>query len=300
MPDSPTVPIRVSVVIPAYNAAGFIGRALESVRAQSVAPIETIVVDDGSTDGTAEVVERGWPSVRVLRQANAGPGAARNHGVREAAGDWIGLLDADDAWLPEKLEKQLPLTAGERVGLVHATRQTADAVPDTVGFDRLWERNCIANSSALVRRAAWCEVGDCDEDRALISVEDYNLWLRMAAAGWEIVTCRHDLIRYICEAGHLTSRHESYARAEIANIASVAARLGLDAATVEAKRLRTLDEQGRLLLYHRRVAPARNYLLQPLRRRPTAVRLGSCRCACLPRPLLELRRSARQRAMARP
>ena len=94
---------RVSVVIPAYNAAAYLRRALHSVLAQTVPAHEIIVVDDGSEDGTADYVERTFPMVRVLRQPNGGPGAARNRGVREASGDWIGLWDADDMWLPEKL-----------------------------------------------------------------------------------------------------------------------------------------------------------------------------------------------------
>src|SRR5438046_1692298 len=85
-------PPRISVVIPAYNAAAFIRRAIQSALVQTLLPCEIIVVDDGSQDGTAEFVERNFPEVRVFRQQNAGPGSARNHGVREASGDWIGLL----------------------------------------------------------------------------------------------------------------------------------------------------------------------------------------------------------------
>jgi glycosyltransferase involved in cell wall biosynthesis len=94
----------VSVVIPAYNSAGWIAEALASVAAQTAPADEVLVVDDGSTDGTAELVES--LGARCLRQANAGCAAARNAGVRAATGDLIAFLDADDLWTPEKLEVQ--------------------------------------------------------------------------------------------------------------------------------------------------------------------------------------------------
>ena len=144
-----------------------------------------------------------------------------------------------------------------KVAIVHATPLGSEYVPDHVSFEWLWRHNCIVNSSVLVRRAVWESVGGCDEDREIISVEDYNLWLRIAAAGWDIVTCREDLIIYICEAGHLTSRYEKYARAELANVDRIASQLNLDARRIEEKRTRTYDEQGRLLLYNRRIEPAR-------------------------------------------
>ena len=99
----------VSVVIPAYNAADHIARALDSVLAQTHRPDEIIVVDDGSTDNTAAVVKRYGPAVRYIRQENAGASAARNTAIKAAASDWIAFLDCDDEWLPEKLELQLAL-----------------------------------------------------------------------------------------------------------------------------------------------------------------------------------------------
>ncbi len=91
----------VSVIIPAYNEAGRIAAGIESVLAQTRAPAEILVIDDGSTDATAAIAAR-YP-VRVIRQRNAGISAARNRGFREATGSWIALLDADDLWLPERL-----------------------------------------------------------------------------------------------------------------------------------------------------------------------------------------------------
>lgn len=96
----------VSVLIPVFNGARFIAAALESVAAQTLAPCETIVVDDGSTDGSGEVAAR-FPFVRVIRQENRGAGAARNRAVAEARGDHFAFLDADDLWKPEKLARQM-------------------------------------------------------------------------------------------------------------------------------------------------------------------------------------------------
>ena len=94
--------------MPAYNSAAFIRRAIESVWAQTHLPLELIVVDDGSSDDTAAVAAAVDPRTKVVRQPNGGPGAARNRGVKESSGDWIAFLDADDAWRPNKLERQLP------------------------------------------------------------------------------------------------------------------------------------------------------------------------------------------------
>ena len=99
-------PIKISAVIPAYNSAAHIQRALDSVLTQTRPADEIIVVDDGSTDGTAEIVRSYGDKVRLIEQANSGASAARNAGILAATGDWIALLDADDEWLPEKLKMQ--------------------------------------------------------------------------------------------------------------------------------------------------------------------------------------------------
>jgi len=99
--------LTVSVVIPTYNRAGLLGRAIQSVLSQLGRPDEIIVVDDGSTDGTAELVRTlAEPRIRYIRQSHAGAGAARNRGVSEATRDLIAFLDSDDEWLPGKLALQ--------------------------------------------------------------------------------------------------------------------------------------------------------------------------------------------------
>lgn len=98
--------VRVSVIVPVYNGERFLAEALDSVLAQSSAPYEIIVVDDGSTDGTPEVAARYRERVRYLRQDNAGPAAARNAGLMRAGGEVMAFLDADDLWHPDKLARQ--------------------------------------------------------------------------------------------------------------------------------------------------------------------------------------------------
>jgi glycosyltransferase involved in cell wall biosynthesis len=101
-------PYSVSVIIPAHNASEYIGRAIESVLAQTRKPDEIIVIDDGSVDNTAEVTKK-YKSIRYIHQENAGPSIARNIGIEAATSEWIAFLDADDEWIPEKLELQTEL-----------------------------------------------------------------------------------------------------------------------------------------------------------------------------------------------
>ncbi len=100
----------ISIVVPAYNRADLIGETVSSILAQSYLRWELVVVDDGSTDGTAEAVARagrGDSRVRCVRQANSERAVARNRGIREARGEWVAFLDSDDLWLPTKLERQV-------------------------------------------------------------------------------------------------------------------------------------------------------------------------------------------------
>lgn len=112
--------MKVSVIIPTYNRQTHVLRAIDYVLAQTVVVDEIIVVDDGSTDGTAEaILSRHGSRVNVLRQQNQGVSAARNHGIREARGEWIAFLDSDDVWLPTKMQRQFEAIAvlGDGVGV---------------------------------------------------------------------------------------------------------------------------------------------------------------------------------------
>lgn len=280
----------VSVIIPAYNAAAFIHSAIESALAQTCAPLEILVVDDGSRDETAEVVARYPAPVRLLRKENGGPASARNLAAREAQGEWLALLDADDSWHPEKLARQLPYGDDPKIGVVHCSTR---ALEDPITFERLWKRNCIVNSTVLIRRSAFRAIGGFDEDRAVIGVEDYNLWLRLTAAGWTVATCPEQLFSYTPTPGSLTNQVERFANAELANAERIVTLLGLTQAQLRAKRAAICEEYGRVLLWKRQMVPARRYLLQGLREFPTLSRVAWWMAASLPPQILNSYRELR-------
>ncbi len=155
----------VSVVIPCFDAAPYIRDALDSVLAQSHSPIEVVVVDDGSSDESANIAESYGSPVRVIRQLNQGESVARNRGLDEARGDWIAFLDADDKWVPSKLKLQLE-AADQSTVCVHNNVQEfgnksnvscIESVDEVTRYsiEALAVRNCFITPSAmLVRRAA--------------------------------------------------------------------------------------------------------------------------------------------------
>ncbi len=127
----------IAAVIPAYNRAGLIGRAVESALGQTRPADEVIVVDDGSTDGTAEVCRGFEPRVRFVRQANGGASSARNRGVDEARSDWIAFLDSDDYWTGDHLEKMTEAieATGEKADLYFCDMR----MPPGSAADTLWQ-----------------------------------------------------------------------------------------------------------------------------------------------------------------
>ncbi|MBI5948598.1 MAG: glycosyltransferase family 2 protein [Chloroflexi bacterium] len=155
---------RVSVVIPLFNGARFIAEALESVCWQTLRPLETIVVDDGSTDDGDAVVRR-FRGVRYLRQDNRGVSAARNAGIIAATGTHIALLDQDDVWLPDKLELQVAALAanpgaGYAVGRHRAMLEPGAEIPPWFRAEAMGaEAPSPIPSAWLVRREVFDSVG---------------------------------------------------------------------------------------------------------------------------------------------
>jgi glycosyltransferase involved in cell wall biosynthesis len=182
----------VSVVLIAHNCEQYVGRAVESVLAQTWMHFELIAIDDGSSDSTAAIVKRfGDPRLRYARQENAGIASARNHGIRLARGELISFLDCDDWWLPEKIEHQVArYITDPSVGLVYSLairQESSGQVSDRFGriiegriMDRLLFGNCVAGSasSALVTRVAVDQVGAFNE--SLPAAEDWDYWIRVA------------------------------------------------------------------------------------------------------------------------
>ena len=136
--------MRVSVVVPLYNKAETVLRALRSIAGQSFSDFEAIVVDDGSTDGGLELVARfPDPRFRVVSQANAGPGAARNRGLAEARGDLAAFLDADDAWMPGYLENSVRLLDASGQAVASVTSGYVE-FPGGASSQALWRRRGLA------------------------------------------------------------------------------------------------------------------------------------------------------------
>lgn len=181
----------VSVVVPTYNRAGVLGRALDSVFSQTRQPEQVIVVDDGSTDGTSEVIKRDYPLVTCVRQTNAGVSAARNRGIAEASSEWIAFLDSDDEWKPGKLQGQLDaLRQNPSFHICHTNeiwirngKRVNEGKRHAKSGGRIFQRCLplcvISPSSVIVRRALLEELGGFDE--SLPVCEDYDLWLRICS-----------------------------------------------------------------------------------------------------------------------
>ena len=203
--------VSVSAVIPAYNAEQFISDPIQSVLAQTYEIAEIIVVDDGSSDHTAEVAA-GFPRTRVIRQPNGGQAAARNTGVQAALGEWIAFLDHDDVWHPRKTEIQLKHATPD-AGVIHSERF------DPIQFGNLWHRQAhIRPSGALVRKQALLDVGGFEESRAVMGVEDLTLWLKIALTDWRFVGSEVGLYNWSDTGQNQSSNNLKMAHADLASI----------------------------------------------------------------------------------
>ena len=186
----------VSVIIPAYRAAGAIARALMSVAAQTVKPIEVVVVDDGSNDGTFEAAmacseHMNGVRLKVFRQANQGAGAARNRAIGEADQPLVAFLDADDEWLAEKLERSIKrMEETGSVLVAHNGWIVEDGSPTLIDgarrfgegvdpFVALYRKGYIDTCTVLARRDAVIAAGGFDT--TLANAQDFELWLAMLA-----------------------------------------------------------------------------------------------------------------------
>ncbi|MEG5042072.1 MULTISPECIES: glycosyltransferase family A protein [unclassified Microcoleus] len=198
-PKSPSLPL-VSVIIPAYNAEQFIEETLKSVLAQTYPAIEVLVVDDGSQDRTAQIVEKISKKdsrVQLLKQQNAGVAAARNLAIQKSRGEYIAPIDADDIWYPENIEKQVQcMMEGEpSLGVVYSWSLDIDEKGFLTGgiraftiegevYETLICHNFLGNASAsMIRRSALDKVGFYDTsyiEKSAQGCEDWDLYLRLA------------------------------------------------------------------------------------------------------------------------
>ena len=215
----------VSVIIPAYNAERDIAAAVRSVLGQTFQDFEIIVVDDGSSDGTIAALQPFGDRVRIHQQRNAGVSAARNTGARLATGAWLAFLDADDLWMPAKLERQLALTTpmsftdrlniGARGDLAVLQSASTPMYGGDIFVALMRESNFITTSSVMIRRELFVELGGFDP--ALQTAEDWDLWLRVAARHL-IGFVPEALVQYRLQAGSLSRSCQRITRDRIAVI----------------------------------------------------------------------------------
>ena len=183
--------MKVSVIIPTYNRKHTLGRAIESIISQTIKPLEIIIVDDGSNDGTREWIKQEYPFIKYLNQNNSGVSASRNRGIFSANGNWIAFLDSDDEWIPEKLERQLSILSSDKeavfchtneIWIRNGTRVNQMRKHEKYGgyiFEKCLDMCRISPSSSIIKKEVFDHIGYFDE--SLIVCEDYDLWLRIAA-----------------------------------------------------------------------------------------------------------------------
>lgn len=224
---------KVSIIIPAFNVASYIGETLDSVFAQTFADYEVIIINDGSPD--SEELERALARfidrINYIKQENRGASAARNAGLRVARGEFVAFLDADDLWLPNYLDEQIKFIIECDCDLVCADAEVfsdgsyeeqtymeslmADAPPagDVTFLGLLSAEQSLITSGVVVRREQVLEVGFFDE--ALRNSQDFDLWLRLAHKGTRMAYQRRTLLRYRSRDNSLSGDEVNVHRREL-------------------------------------------------------------------------------------
>ena len=230
--------ISVSVIIPTFNRLKLIRRAIESVMNQNVPANEIIVIDDGSTDGTGDLIMNNYPAIKYFRQENKGISAARNMGIQKSNGNWIAFLDSDDEWLPDKLEKQkyainidqefqichtneIWIRNGRRVNQKNKHQKFGGEI-----FDKCLPLCVISPSSVIVNKEVFENYGLFDEN--LPACEDYDMWLRLCAF-LPVLYLEEPLIKkYGGHADQLSQKHWGMDRFRINALEKIIAEPKLD------------------------------------------------------------------------
>ena len=204
--------MKVTVIIPTYNRADFLAEAVDSVLNQTWKDLETLVVDDGSTDRTRELIARYGKRLKYFYKKNEGPSSARNVGIREALGTYVAFLDSDDVWEPEKLSIQMDfMRKHPEIKLVCTDSSVIDSRESREGklkkdlmgnlFSLLYSNSFIRTSTVLMNKACFQEVGYFDERYQ--SAEDYDVWLRVARR-YPIAYLNRPLVRYRKHEGNVS------------------------------------------------------------------------------------------------
>lgn len=261
---------RVSAIIPAYEASGFIDRALESVLHQTFSGWEAIVINDGSPD-TEELETALQPflhSITYIKQENAGPAAARNRGIRVAKGELLAFLDADDDWDPRFLEEQVGfLDENPNVDLVYCDglivgndpragrrfMDLTDQSSEPTFLALVLSKATVITSGTVVRKHRVDAVGGFDE--SLRRVEDFDLWLRLARSGAKLAARRSVLVHRQFHGENITSDSTAMARAQIAVLEKVVSKEPLGGPGREA-----VDQQLRRLKANLAIEQSKDFL----------------------------------------
>ena len=211
------VPGRVSVILPAYNRAWVLNRAVDSVLAQTYPDLELIVVDDGSDDGTAELLAAYGDSFIVIRQENRGVSAARNAGIKKASGEFIALIDSDDAWEKEKIARQVDFFRSRSDAMICQTEEiwirngkrvnpkVKHKKPSGMIFEPSLHLCLVSPSAVMMRKALFDIKGLFNEE--FIVCEDYDLWLRISHDTPVYLIDEPLTVKYGGHDDQLSSRH---------------------------------------------------------------------------------------------
>lgn len=237
---------RVSAIIPVHNRTSYIGEAIASIRGQSRAPLELIVVDDGSTDGTAAFVETLGSDIRLIRQPHAGVTVARNRGILAARGDFIAFLDSDDVWTEGKLSTQVPILLEHpdvEVVLGHTRRMSMPGAGDgaSSGLSLTPRELALSLGAALIRRSTFETIGAFDE--SLPRAEDWDWFMRLRERGAPVVVHPEVTQLYRRHAGNMTNEW-SETRTSLAEVIgrSIARRRSLEGAVTALPDFPSLDQ----------------------------------------------------------
>lgn len=251
--------IPVAVVIPTYNRRAVLPRALDSVLAQTSQPQQICVVDDGSTDGTAELIATDYPQVDYLYQPNRGVSAARNAGVANTGATWLAFLDSDDEWLPGKLERQYQtllaaddyrlvhsdeiwIRRGRRVNPMNKHRKSGGDI-----YEQCLQMCAISPSAVMLQRSLLEETGGFDE--SLPACEDYDLWLRICSVYSVAYVDEALLKKYGGHEDQLSRQHWGMDRFRIRSLAKLLASGALDQSSTRYEQaLAAMTKKCRILM----------------------------------------------------
>ena len=196
----------ISVVIPTFNRLIYLERAIKSVLNQTISVNEIIIVDDGSDDGTSEFIHSNYPNLKYIFQSNSGVSAARNTGIKAASSNWIAFLDSDDAWVTNKIQKQITeLELNPEMNFCHSNeiwirngkeikqKNTHKKFGGFI-FNKCLDKCRISPSTVICRRSLLIKLNGFDEDLAIC--EDYDLWLRITSNNPVIYIEKPLIIKY--------------------------------------------------------------------------------------------------------